>query len=62
MIFYKSDLIKKEHWVVVLYITQFSLGILATCSSDNFIKLFNIKGNNYDNLLTFNYHIDKVYK
>ena len=39
-----------------------SSGILATCSSDNTIKLFNIKGNNYNILQTLNYHTDKVYK
>ena len=37
-------------------------GIIATCSSDKTIKLFNIKGNNYNILQTLNYHTNYVYK
>ena len=39
-----------------------SSGIIAACSSDKTIKLFNIKGNNYNILQTLNYHTDKEYK
>ena len=39
-----------------------SSGIIATCSNDKTIKLFNIKGNSYNILQTLNYHSDKVYK
>ena len=59
---YIPDLIIKEHKSIVLYITQLSSRIIATCSSDETIKLFNIKGNNYYILQTLNYHINSVYK
>ena len=59
---YIPDLIIKEHKSIVLYITQLSSGIIATCSSDEIIKLFNIKGNNYYILQTLNYHTNSVYK
>ena len=39
-----------------------SSGIIATCSFDKTIKLFNIKGNNYNILQTLNYHTDYAYK
>ena len=39
-----------------------SSGIIATCSKDNTIILFNIKGNNYDILQTLNYHTSYVNK
>ena len=41
---YQPDLIIKEHKSHVYYITQLSLGILASCSYDKTIKLFTIKG------------------
>ena len=59
---YKPDLIIKEYKSTVWCITQLSSGIIATCSSDKTIKLFNINGNNYNILQTLNYHTDKVYK
>ena len=39
-----------------------SSGIIASCSDDNTIKLFNIKGNNYNILQTLNDHANSVYK
>ena len=35
---------------------------LTSCSSDKIIKLFNIKGNNYNDIQTLNYHTNYVYK
>ena len=43
---YKPDLIVKEHKDGVWYIIQLSSGIIATCSDDKTIKLFNVKGKN----------------
>ena len=60
---YQPDLIINEHKNAVFSIIQLSSGILATCSSDMTIKLFNIKGNNYNNyniIQTLNDHIDWV--
>jgi WD40 repeat protein len=59
---YKPDLIIKEHSDMVCYITQLSSGILASCSNDHSIKLYNIKGNKYEVLQTLNYHTNCVYK
>ena len=59
---YKPDLIIKEDNGPVNYITQLNLGILASCSSGNSIKLFNIKGNKYEVFQTLNYHRKSVYK
>ena len=42
---YKPDIIIKEHSSALKYITQLSSGILASCSDDKSIKLFNIKEN-----------------
>ena len=53
---YKPDLIIREHNALVNYIIQLSSGILASCSNDNTIKLYNIKGNEYEVLQTLNYH------
>ena len=36
--------------------------MLASCSNDKSIKIFNIKYNNYQLLQTLNYHNDSVYK
>ena len=47
---------------MVWCITQLSSGIIASCSKDKTIKLFNIKGNNYNILQTLNYHSNYVYK
>ena len=45
-----------------ILITQLSSGILASCSFDNTIKLFNINGMKYEMLQTLNYHNNYVYK
>ena len=37
-------------------------GIIASCSEDKYIKLFNIEGNKYTILQTLNHHTDTVYK
>ena len=59
---YKPDLIIKEHSKAVRYIIQLSSGILASCSYDKSIKLFNIKENKYEVLQTLNDHTDWVNK
>jgi len=59
---FQPDLIIKEHKSIVNCITQLNSGILATCSYDKTIKLFNIKGNNYNIIQTLNDHTDYVYK
>ena len=59
---YKPDLIIKEHKYDVRYIIQLSSGILASCSFDNTIKLFKIKGNEFEVLQILNYHTGWVFK
>ena len=59
---YQPDLIIKEHGDRILCIIQLSSGILASCSSDKTIKLFNINGKKYEILQTLNYHNNNVYK
>ena len=59
---YLPDLIIREHSSMVCCLTQLSSGILASCSSDKLIKLFNIKGNEYEVLQTLNFHTSNVYK
>ena len=59
---YQPDLIIKEHKDPIKCIIQLSSGILATCSGDKTIKLFNIKGNNYNIIQTLNNHTDYVNK
>ena len=59
---YLPDLIIREHNSGVYCITQLSSGILASCSGDKLIKLFKIKGNEYEVLQTLNFHTDEVYK
>ena len=59
---YKPDLIIKEHCKAVKYNTQLSSGILASCSDDKSIKLFNIKENKYEILQTLNDHTHWVFK
>ena len=53
---YQPDLIIKEHNAQINYITTLSSGILASCSDDETIKLFNIKDNKYEIKQTLNYH------
>jgi len=57
---YQPDLIIKEHSSWICYIVQLSSGVLASCSDDKTIKLFKIKGNEYEVLQTLNYHKDRV--
>lgn len=59
---YKPDLIIKEHAGDVFYITQLSSGFLASGSSDCTIKLFKIKGKEYEIIQTLNYHSKPIYK
>ena len=59
---YQPDIIIKEHSSSVCCVTQLSSGILASCSNDNTIKLFNIKGVEYEIIQTLNYHTSTVYK
>jgi len=54
------DLIINEHIGPVWSIIQLSSGIIATCSNDETIKLFNIKENNYNIIQTLNDHTDSV--
>ena len=59
---FKQDLIIKEHTGYVLYILQLSSGMLASCSYDQTIKIFNINNNNYEVVQTLQYHQGPVYK
>ena len=59
---FKQDLTIKEHKDSVFCIIQLSSGILASCSQDKTIKLFNIKNDKYKLIQTLNYHKDCVYK
>jgi len=59
---YQTDLMIEEHKDSVNCIIQLSSGILATCSKDKTIKLFNIKRNNYNIIQTLNDHTDWIYK
>ena len=59
---YQPDLIINEHKCSVYSIIQLSSGILVTCSLDKTIKLFNIKGNNYNIIQTLNDHTGCVNK
>jgi len=59
---YKPDLIINEHTGSVWSIIQLRSGIIATCSSDSTIKLFNIKGNYYNIIQTLNEHVGWVNK
>ena len=59
---YKPDLIIKEHNKYINCIIKLYLNILASCSSDNTIKLFKINDNYYEILQTLDYHSDIVYK
>lgn len=57
---YKPDL-KLIEENLILYLTTLSTGILA-CAISRKIKLLYIMGNTYQNLQTFEYHYDWVYK
>ena len=59
---YQPDIIIKEHNSTICCIIQLSSGILASCSYDHTIKLFNINGMKYEILQTLNYHSNTVWK
>ena len=59
---FKQDLIIKEHTGPVHYILQLSSGMLASCSGDKTIKIFNINNNNYEVFQTLKYHQGPVFK
>ena len=59
---YKPDIIIKVHKDYITCITKLSSGILASCSFDKTINLFNINGMKYEILQTLNYHSNYVYK
>ena len=57
---FKPDLIIKEHSRPLSCIIQLSSGVLASCSGDKTIKLYNINGNDYKVIQTLAYHSDSV--
>ena len=59
---YKPDIIIKDHKGPILYITKLSTGMLASCSQDKTIKLFEIKGNKYELIKSLSYHEKEVFK
>ena len=59
---YKPDLIIKEHKHYVLFIIKLNSGLLASSSSDTTIKLFEIKGNEYEVLQIIGFHKSGVLK
>ena len=59
---YKPDLIIKHHKDWVLCIIQSSTGILSSCSIDKTIKLFKMKGINFEILQNLNYHKGSIKK
>ena len=58
----QPDLTIKEHTNYVNCVTQLKSGVLASCSEDKMIKLFNINGNEYNVIQTLSYHSSYVYK
>jgi len=58
---FEPDITIKEHRDKVLCIIQLSCGLLASCSVDKTIKLYNINGNNYTVIQTLNDHTDSVF-
>ena len=58
---YKPDLTIKEHSSGIRCLTQLSSGVLASCSEDNTIKLYEINGNEYKIIQTLNHHTNYVY-
>ena len=57
---FKPDLIIKEHNNTIIKITQLSSGLLASCSLDNTIKLYNITNNKYQVMQTLKNNIGGV--
>ena len=52
----------KEHKYTIKCLIQLKNGILASCSDDETIKLFNIKENEYELIQTLNLHSNWVNK
>ena len=59
---FKPDLTIKEHSSAIYCVVQLNSGLLASCSADKTIKLFNINGNEYKVIQTLTNHKDRVYK
>ena len=59
---FQPDLIIKEHKDAIYYIIQLESGIIASCSDDKTIKLFDIKENNYITLQTLDYNKKEISK
>ena len=59
---YQPDIIIREHNNYIRCIIELSSGELVSCSDDKTIKIFQIKGNNYQILQTINNHKDEVNK
>ena len=53
---FNTDIIIKEDKFGVNYFSKLSSGMLASCSWDNTIKIFNIKNNNYKVIQILNSH------
>ena len=59
---YQPNIIIQEHDDAINYLIQLKNGILASCSNDKTIKLFNIKENEYELIQTLNLHYRWVNK
>jgi len=59
---FKPDLTIKEHSSSINCVTQLNSGILASCSGDKTIKLFDINENEYKVIQTLTNHKNSVYK
>ena len=59
---FKSDFIIEDHKGPICNILQLNSGLLASCSLDKTIKLFDIKGNKYELIQTLNSHKSGVLK
>ena len=57
---YKPDLVIKEHNNFISCLIQLTSGIIASCSGDKTIKLFEVIGNKYVIKQTLTYHTDYV--
>ena len=57
---FKPDLIIKEHKNLINSLRQLSSGILASCSDDKTIKLFQINNNSYLVKQTLNEHEESI--
>ena len=59
---FQPDLIIKEHNNYINHIIKLDSGLLASCSADFTIKLYNIKEKNYEIIQTLNDHKNNVIK